>query len=258
MRLGATVRRTGSIAILGAWSDDPNSRLTPYGARVRVERGIRLPDGSTEWCVLMTGRITETSQGSDDHDALMTVALKDDFSALVRDRFDVATSTNTAELVVDAIRRLITETLPGRTVHDLTGSTRTCGRLDLQQDRAAGIQKLALSIGAECYAGRDDSFVIAPTATLDDQPRWELSVGETGNLITVERSRDAEKTYNRVVARGYVDGHVEHGSAPPYAAAQIDPPDPLYYGGPFGKVTRFFASPYWRLWNSVSLLRRPY
>lgn len=240
---GSKVRRSGSITVFGQWSDDPLSRLTPYGNRVRVQRGIRVATGVIEWMTLMTGRIDEESIKTESTEGLLTLPLKDFMADIDDDRFDVTTQTNTAETVVAAITRLITETLPGTTVVDLTGSTQMCGSLDLQQDRAGGIDKLATSIAAEAFFGRDGTFIIRPQPTLDDTPRWSLTVGESGNLISVERKRTRAGTYNRYVARGESNDTTGTAVVPPSASAIIDDPaDPLRYGGPFGRKSRFYTS----------------
>lgn len=245
------IRRSATLDVFGTWSDDVNSLLNPYGGpRIRIERGIRLDSGFTEWVPLVTGRITDISSSSDDKDSLLKLTVKDDMFTIKQDRFDVTTTTNTAEKVVDAIKRLLQETLPNRTFSDFTESTDMCGELDLQRDRADGIAKLATSIGAECYTTRDGmGFILRPSPSFADTPRWQLGVGDRGNVISVERSRSAEGTYNRVYAYGEsneatgVEG--EPPPAPPVSAAAVisDITDPLYYGGPFGKVTRFYKSP---------------
>lgn len=242
----STIRRTAQLTILGRWSDDPNSQLTPYGARVRIERGIRLSRDDVEWVPLITGRITEVAQSSDDKDAALTLTVKDDMFTVAQDRFDVPTSTNTAEDVVVAIRRLLRETLPQATVSDFTGSTVKCGAMDLQRDRAGAVASLARSIGAEVFTTRDGSgFIIRPSPTLNDTPRWALTVGEeSGSVISVQRSRSGEKTYNRVYAYGESNNTAQNAPPPVSGVAVIsDLADPLRYGGPFGKVTRFYKSP---------------
>lgn len=244
---GSTVRRSGSITILGQWSDDPRSQLSPTsGPRVKVQRGVRLPSGAIEWITLGHLRVVDAAQTDESVRAKMSLSLKDEFATIARDRFDVATSTDTTLTVVAQITALIRRTLPDAEVIDLTGSTAQCGKMDLQQDPAGGIAKLATSIGAVCYAGRGPAqFVIAPRAGVDDPPRWQLAVGEEGgNLISVARTRSVEKTYNRVFAKGETNNSSSSTAAPiPTGEALIsDADDPLVYGGPFGRVTRFYTS----------------
>lgn len=244
---GSTVRRSATINILGAWSDSPFSRLAPYGSRVLVQRGIRVDTDSIEWVSLMVGRITEVDQKSEDQDAQMSLTLKDDFSTISSDRFDTATTTDTTKTVVENITDYVRRALPNATVIDLTGDTTTSGKIDVQQDPAAGIDKLATSIAAEAYMGRDGVVVIRPQPTLDDSPRWQLGVGDAGNLISVERKRTADDVYNRVFVSGQDNTGTATGETkPPVPSGEAvitDTANPLYYGGPFGNRSRFYTSP---------------
>lgn len=244
---GSAVRGSCTLTILGRWSDDPWSRLTPYGARVLVQRGIRVATDSVEWVSLMVGRITEVDQNSDNANAQMTLTVKDDFSTIAADRFDENTTTDTTKTVVENITDYVLRSLPTATVVDLTGDTTLAGQIDMQQDPAGGIDKLATSIAAEAFFGRDGTFIIRPQPTLADNPLWLLSVGEQGNLTAVERKRSADGIYNRVYAHGQDNtaSSTDGTPKPPIPrgeAAITDQTDPLYYGGPFGKRTRFYVS----------------
>lgn len=244
MDSGSAVRRTATLDVYASWSDDPHSRLTPYGTRVRIQRGVRVALDTIEWMTLMEGRVVEVDSKSEDRDSRMTLSVKDDFYTLGTDRFDFATTTNTTISTTANIIGFITETFPGAPIVDLTGSTALAGAADLQQDRAAGIGKLATAISSEVYTGRDGTFIIAPVPTLDDSPRWQLTVGQSGNLVSVSRKRTADGVYNRVLAKGVSDA-VSGTTVPPVTGEAVidDVNDPLYYGGPFGRVTRFYTSP---------------
>lgn len=246
MEARSVVRASASFDILGRWSDVGTSRLTPYGNRVVLQRGIRIDPWSIEWVTLGTFRITSVAQTDEAAESSMNITAKDYGKYLADNRFDQTTITDPAKTAVQNITDYVLETLPDVVVIDLTGSTATGGRIDLQQDRAGGIEKLATALGAEAYFARDGSFIIEPQRSIDDDPRWGLSVGETGNIIAVARERTADRTYNRVLAKGETnDTSAEGTSTPvPWAAVAItDVDDPLRYGGPFGKVTRFYVSP---------------
>lgn len=253
---GQAVRRSATLTLLTPWPEvAEGGSITPYGARVAVQRGIRVATDAIEWMTLMTGPVWETSQDATKLDrwgrpAPLTVPLKDEMATIAADRFDANTSTDTTLTVSAQLHALIRRTLPAATIHDRSGAAgaRLVGTLDMQQDPADGMVKVAAAAGLEVHTGRGyQEFVIAPVASLDDPPRWEIvHGGETGSVVSVTRKRTREKVYNRVVAVGETNDNTEGGTStpPPRGEARIDDPtDPLRYGGPIGRVTRFYASP---------------
>lgn len=245
----STVRRSGDVTVLARWPTSPTSRLTPYGSRVCVQRGIRVAIDAIEWMTLMTGPVWETSQTDDDVDSVeLKLSLKDEMAVLAADRFDENTATDPTLTVLEQLTRIIRRTLPVADIVDLSGAAGQAlvGKLDMQKDPAAGIAKIAEACGLEVLTGRGyQQFVIRPVPSLDDPPRWMVAEGAAGNILTVERKRTREKVYNRVVATG--ESNAGTGSAatvPPSGEARIsDATDPLVYGGPAGRVTRFLSSP---------------
>lgn len=247
----SSTRRSASLTILARWPSSSASRLTPYGTRVQVQRGIRVAPDAIEWLTLMTGPVVEASQDEDAAGAAqMSFPLKDEMAMIARDRFDTNTSTDTTLTVAAQMTAIIRRTLPSAEIIDLSGELGQAqvGKLDMQKDPAAGLGKIATAAGLEVFCGRGfQQFVYRTVPSLDDPPRWIISENnDRANLIKISRKRALEGTYNRVFAYGETNDTTTGGtSTPPVSgeAAITDTADPLYYGGPAGRATRFFSSP---------------
>lgn len=244
---GSNVRRQGTVSLPNDpsyWPDNPFSVLSPWGTQIEVEFGITLPGGAVEYVPLMIGAITKTPWkigGTDE----ISVTIADGCSYLADDRFDVNTSTTSTKTVVATITDFVKETRPDATVIDRTGDTKACPVIDMQRDRLAGIVKLAESIGAEFFCDRVGNFVIAPQATVNDPMTFTLSGADL--VISADYSADRDRIYNRVFVSGETNSTSAGGTTsqtpPVTASAQDDDPEsPTFYGGPFGRKSRFYVS----------------
>lgn len=242
---GSNVRRQATVNFPNdpaLWPNDPFDLLSPWGTELGVEYGIVLPGGLVEWVPLIRGPITETPWeigGTGE----ISCPVSDRCAALSDDRFDVTTTTGGDMTVVQQIKAYIWETLPDVLVVDLTSNTKTVPTIDVQQDRLDCIVKLAESISAEVYCDRLGNFVIAPAPTVDDPFTFDLR--GTGLIVGAKKSATRDGIYNRVRVSGQTnttDGTTNQ-TPPVYAVAVDDNPDsPTYYGGPFGRKTRFYVS----------------
>lgn len=235
------VRRTASLAVADArlWPAGGFDALSPVGAEVGIEFGIVLPTG-TEWVPVFRGPVQSASLSLPATSAL-AVTLADRSKWVAEDRLDVPSQTRPATTTVAEIARLITESLPGVEVVDLTGNTTLAPVLDIDKERwQDGVEKLADSIAAEVYADGLGRFVIRRQPTLDDAPVWVVDAGATGVLIKADRELTREGVYNAVIATG----ERTDGTPPVYAkVTDDDPASPTRYGGPFGRRPRYYSSP---------------
>jgi hypothetical protein len=238
-------RRVGTIGIgLGAlWPGDPFAALSPLGSELGIDYGIVLASGDIEWIPVLRGPIASVTRSVPTATAseAITVTVSDRSAKVAEARFDQPTQSVVSATTVAEIRRLINEVLPTVTVTDLTGSSKVAPQLDMERERwADGIEKLADSMGAECFADTFGNFVIRNQPLITDPPAWTLSTGDGGILISENEEYSRDLVYNRVVASGQrVDG------TPPVWAAvsDTDPLSPTYISGPFGIKTRFYSSP---------------
>lgn len=238
------VRRTGSIGIgdTAYWPADPLAVLSPLGSELGVEYGILLPDGVYEWVPIFRGPITDAARHRPTTgNTALTITVADRATKVAEARFDQPTQTTVNATTVAEIRRLITEVLPAVTVTDQTGSSKVAPQLDMERERwADGIEKLADSLGAECYADARGDFVIRLTPTVTDSPVWVVAAEDGGMLIGIDQKATRDRTYNKAVA----SGQRTDGTPPVWAAvADTDPTSPTYIGGAFGIKPRFYSSP---------------
>lgn len=237
------VRRSATLhADPRYWPASPLDLLAPFGSEAVIEYGIVLSSGLIEWVPLGRFVLEETSRTRPPSTkADLTVKLVDRAARVAEDRLEAPAQTVSGATTVAEIRRLIQETLGSAVpVNDLTGSSQLAAVIEIPKDRwADGVEKLALSIGAECFFDVLGQGLIRPTPTLADPPVWVVTTGGSGSMLTAVDKLSRGLVYNRVVA----SGQRTDSTLPVYAAvSDTDPASPTYYGGPFGKKPRFYSS----------------
>jgi hypothetical protein len=238
----AVVRRTFTGAIDPRMSPTSlNDKLTPWGSYVKVWRGIRFPNNEVTDFLVFTGRIEEVDFGR------FQVNIRcSDLAADVADaRFEAPRSGTKTMTFVDQIKALITEAVPSATFNvtvtgtNLTKTIVTPATWD--RERTEALDGLALVIGAEWYAQPDGVFAIAPSpAITESSPAvWIVDAGDTGVVVERGTQIDRAGVYNAVV----VNGEPPDGQAPAYGVARdTNPVSLVKWGGPYGKVPRFFST----------------
>ncbi|MGZ0147134.1 DUF5047 domain-containing protein [Kribbella sp. WER1] len=238
---GSQIRRTLSVTVADPDLDpkvDPQAVLAPFGSDLVVKRGIRYPNGTTEWVPLGRFRIEDVQATIAQNGISVTGS---DRAATVKDlRFTAITQANTSNTVVQEITRLIQEALPGVGVTDYTGATAATPSVYWERERWEAIEQLGQAIGADVYFDPAGNGIIAPAPTVTNTPAWWVDAGELGVMVDGSRETSRETVYNGVVASGESDGDI-----PPVTATVWDsnPASPTYYLGTFGKKPFFYVSP---------------
>jgi hypothetical protein len=238
------VRRTGTIqADPRYWPKSPGDLLSPYGSACQIYYGVGLASGDFEYVPLAFLAIAESSRDRPViGDSDITVKLEDMSARVAEDRFDAPTQTVAGATAVAEMFRLVRNTLGADyPCIDLTGSTQITPVMEIERARwADGIEKLADSIAAEPFFDQVGTFTIRPQPTLDDAAVWSISTGRGGNLLQITDTQSREGVYNRFIA----SGQRSDGTDPAIGiATDTDPASPTYWGGPFGKKSRFYSSP---------------
>jgi hypothetical protein len=241
---GSKVRRSLSLTVADVsylpWN--PTDPLAVYGQQIVVQSGIRL-NGAVEYVPLGTFRIDEP-QG-DTLTGPVSLTGKSSESTLQDDPFTTPTSTLGMGGCFDAIKLLIHQTLPNVTIVNSTHDTRNprvaVATWDAQSDRWDAITQVATAMQAEIYVDAFDRFVVADIPNvLSASVVWDVAEGEGGTLFTAARQMSRANVFNAVVASGE---NTATATAPISATARDnDPTSPTRWGGPYGKVTKFYSS----------------
>lgn len=238
------VRSTLDLTVDGTslWpTQDSSPILAPYGAEVWVRRGVVVGGGSTEWVSLGYHRIQEIEQDRPP-DGPIRITGQDRMAGLVEARLTTPVQFFADDTLGTVVDQLVTDVYPSATISwDDTTDDDLLGRsLVADDDRHAFIDDLIKARGKIWYWDHRGILVIKdpPTPTT---PVWDVDAGASGVLVSAQRSLTREGVYNAVVA----SGQAADTESPSRAVVVDDNPDsPTYWGGTFGKVPRFYSSPF--------------
>lgn len=216
-------------------------KVSVYGSRLRVFRGIGYGDGSEEVAPVGVFRVDDV-QGDPDRGPVtisgsgLEAVIADD---VLKAPVTVLSASTTA---VGGIQQLILATMPNAVIINRAVDA-TVGTMswDQQANRWDACQTLATALGAEIYCDAAGQFIIAPLPDLTGgSVVWEVAAGEGGVLVSANRGMSRVGVYNSVTAYGE---NVTDNAAPVQATVEdTDPSSPTYVGGPFGRVTTFYNS----------------
>jgi len=221
----------------GSASDD----FAPFGNEVFVRRGIEFGGGSVEWVSLGYFRINSVEQ-DDAPDGPLRVAGQDRMSGLIEARLLAPVQFAATDSYGTVVDTLVTEVFPWATVEwdDATDTDLLARALIAEEDRWGFLDELVTGKGKIWYWDHRGILVIKDAPDPEDVV-WQCNAGAGGVMTSLSRDLSREGVYNAVVATG----EALDTTAPPRAVAVDDNPDsPTYWEGDFGKVPRFYTSPF--------------
>lgn len=234
----ADVRGTVSITVDGsAWPADPFDLVTPYGTELTIEAGVRLGHDSREILGLGVYRVEDMSQESPG--ASVTINLSDRNAGL-RDARLVAPRTwpaGTPRATVTAA--LVRDVYPAASITWDSDPGKLGAAMTVERDRLPALIDLWASVGrVGAWNHRGELVIGAPPA--GSSVAWRVNAGENGVLVAMPRSLTRDGIVNAIVATGETTD-----DAPPVAGVAYDlaADSPTRWGGRFGKVPGFYASP---------------
>jgi hypothetical protein len=236
----ADVRSTLDLQTFDEWGE----LVTPYGNELFVERGIDYGNGQTEWVSLGYFRIDHIEQ-QDVPAGSLRVAASDRMAQVIDQRLPVPVQFPSGTTIGEVFATLIatgdTAPFPSATIEfdDLAVEDATLGAPQLaEESRYEFLRDLATARGKVMYWDHRGVLVV--------RSRWASAVptvvdsGRDGILVSLSRALGRDQYYNGVAASGESPAD---GTQPPHALAiNDDPDDPLRWGGPFGKVPRYYVS----------------
>lgn len=238
----ADVRSTLDMTTDGTgWSTQPDGALVPYGNEIFIRRGIDLGGGTREWVSLGYFRIYTVEQETAP-DGPLRIAARDRMAGLIDARMTTPVQFNPAHTVRQVFDRLVLEVYPSATIaYDFNPDALAVGRtIVVEEDRYAALRDLAFSLGRVLYFDHAGILQVrtAPNPTV---PVFNVNAGPGGVLVSMSRSLSREGAYNGVVAVGEAPD-----DKPPARAVAVDtsPASPSWWHGTYGKVPRFYSSPF--------------
>jgi hypothetical protein len=237
---GAASRRTFSATIDPAYIPKSlTGQLTPYGSQLKVWRGIRYADATVEEYPVFFGRVDSMAFSRD----AFIVTCSDMASQVADTRFEVPRAATRGNTVVQQMKDLILEAVPGVTIDSSTvTATTTVGVPAVwDRERVEALNNLGESIGAEWYAMPDQTWKISPLpAAIPSGPAvWIIDSGDIGVAVERTTNLDRATVFNAVV----VNGEPADSKPPAYGVARDTAiGSPTVWGGAFGKIPNFFSS----------------
>ena len=238
----ADVRGTLSMQTEGRlWPTRPTDLLAPVGHEIFVRVGIDLGGAGVQWVPLGYYQIRTPEQASAP-DGPIELECRDRMAGLVEARLLAPRQFEAGRTVGAVIRELVGEVYPHAVVEfdDDTEFATLARPVTVEEDRYAFLRELADSSGKLMHW--DGEGVLRIESPPDpSQPVWTVGVGSGGVQIAVSRTITRDGVYNGVVARGEGADESEPVQA---VAVDLDPTSPTYWHGRYGKVPRFYSSPF--------------
>lgn len=218
-------------------------RLAPYRTEIYVRRGLDYGGGQVEYVGLGYYRVDSVEQ-DEAPDGPIRISASDRMAGIIDARltspqqFDgtwtygqvvhsLAVSANSFAIVVEWDDTAVRDTPLGRTVL-------------AEEDRYGFLNELITSLGKIWYWDHRGYLVVKDPPSAD-VPVWEVNSGAGGVLVQLARDLSREGVYNGVVATGEA-----FDTEAPVRALAVDGnfESPTWWYGGFGKVPRFYSSPF--------------
>lgn len=239
---GATVRASLDMVTEGSlWPYKATDLLAPFGNEIYAERGIAFGNGVVEWVGLGYFRIYTPDQDKAP-DGPIGIVARDRMSGLADARMLQPRQFTAATTVGTVVSNLVTEVYPAAVIEwdDATSATLLGRSMIVEEDRFAFLADLIAAYGKTWAWDYRGHLVIASPPDVAE-PEYAIDAGVDGVLVSMARDISREGTYNGVVATG--EG-ADTNDPVRGVAVDNDPSSPTYWNGPFGKVPRYYSSPF--------------
>lgn len=240
----AEIRSTLSLTTSWPWPLTATDTLAPYGREIYIERGIAYGNAQREWVGLGYFRI-DTIEQDETPDGVITISGSDRSAGLRDARFLAPQQFPPTWTNGDVVNSLIWDVYFYAGIiewDDTAVRDDTINRTIITEDDRLGIlNDLLTSVGKIGYWDYRGIFVIKTPPDVTGAPSWTVDAGTNGVLVQMSRSLTREGVYNAVVATGEAGDTTAPARAVSY---DLNPASPTYYNGGFGKVPRFYSSPF--------------
>lgn len=235
----ADIRATGTVTLAEPWPIAQDLSLAPYGAEVYLARGVDLGGSGILWASLGYFRISEIDQG-DAANGPVGLALDDRMATIIDSRFIAPRQWLVGTTVGAIVNEVVLEIYPEATIiFDDDSDDSQLGRsLIAEESRFEVLKTLADGLGKIFYWDAQGRLVFE-TIPDEDEPIWIVNAGPGGVMVSADRSLSRDGVYNAVVVLGEGPDELPPVRAVAYNAQESSP---TFFGGPFGRVPRFYSS----------------
>jgi hypothetical protein len=234
--------------------------ISPYKTLIKVERGVLAANLPIEQAaiyresllqVLGVFRVTDVKLASAGGGAWgITVEAYSREVDVRDDRFEES-QLAAGDSIANHIKRYIQEPFREPTSvpfivdlpvgHRLTTTMITTGAVvTTERDRLGIVNQLEKDSDVWGRFDRFGDYRISPFPKVTDPPKWRVDTGESGVLVSYDKDYSRAGIYNSVIVIGE---NRETGETFRAVARDSVLNSPTFYGGPFGKVPRFYYSP---------------
>lgn len=238
----ADVRATLDLTTVPThWPTDVDSLITPYGTEIFVARGVMLGAGQKVYVSQGYYRVYSVEQ-DDAPRGPVRIAARDRMSGIVDARLEKPVQFLAGASVQTVFNTLVLDVYPTATIEfDFDASSTTFpGSHITEQDRFGFLNDVVKALG-KVWSWDYRGVLVVKDPPDPGDPVWDINHGKSGVLITAGRERTRDGVYNAVVATGEAPGE----GVPALAIARDTAADsPIRWGGPFGKVPKFYSSPF--------------
>lgn len=237
----AEVRANVDCRISADWPASVSAELNTYGAmELFVERGIVYGDSATEWVSLGYYRLDDLEQKVAPF-GLIDVQSPDRMQQIIDERLPFPRQYDAAATIRAVVEDLVQEVYPSAVVviegfnPDVAIGTSQI----VERERYDFLIEIAKAHGCTMFFDYNGEFVMKPVPDIGGEPVAYITDGADGVLVSVGRRLSRRGAYNGFVVTGEQSGDV-----PPVRQLVVDddPYSPTRWGGPFGKVPKFFSS----------------
>jgi hypothetical protein len=237
----ADVWASGDLTVSAAWPGPRDETITVFGGEVFLARGVETGAGGVAWSPLGYFRISETNQ-DDAARGPIRLTLDDRMMTIIESRLIFPRVYEPGTTVQEAVEDLVLDVYPNAVIEFESGSGATVieRQVTVEENRFDALVDFADGLGQIAYF--DERGVLLFRNVPDEtEPVWTVRAGSGGVQVNASRKLTRDKVYNAVVARGEGMDDI-----PPVQAVAYDagPTSPTRWGGPFGMIPRFYASPF--------------
>lgn len=237
----AEIRSTGGVVVAQEWPNARDLRFAPYGSEVFLARGVETGAGGILWAPMGYYRISKTTQG-DAARGPLSLDLDDRMATIIDSRFMQPRQWLRGTTVGDIINEVVLEVYPDAViVWDDDSDESQLGRaLISEESRLEVIKTLAEGLG-KIYYWDEIGRLVFRTIPSETDIIWTVNAGPDGVMVNTDRSLSREGVYNAVVVVGEGADQLNPVRAVAFNGQESSP---TFFGGPFGRVPRFYASPF--------------